>query len=82
MLQMIALRLEMRSCLNSYNCAFGGQFPILLRMGSFLRWPMGVKAKTKPRGTNKNSHGTNKTFKAQTQTFTTEVILVSEIIRL
>ena len=82
MLQMIALRLEMRSCLNSYNCEFGGQFPILLCMGSFLRWPMGVKAKTKPRGTNKNSHGTNKTLKAQTQTFKTEVIFLSEIIRL
>ena len=42
---------------------------------------MGVKAKTKPHGTNKNAHGTNKTFKAQTQTFTTEVIFLSEIIR-
>ena len=24
-------RLEMCSCLNSYNCAFGGQFPLLFR---------------------------------------------------
>ena len=45
MLQMVALRLEMRSCLNSYNCAFGGQFPILLCMGRFSTVADGCQSK-------------------------------------
>ena len=79
MLQMIALRLEMCSCFNSYNCAFGGQFPILLFMGWYSTVAHGCQSKNES-GTNKNSHGMKKTFKAQT--FTTEVIFPSEIFRL